>query len=143
VLADPEYTFTAAQEIAGFRSGLGVPLMREGTPIGVLNLWRSHVQPFTDKQIELVATFADQAAIAIENTRLLNELRQSLEQQTATAGVLEVISRSAFDLHAVFKTVGESSVRLCGADKGCAGTARRLGSSRAENGHGRKCSFSP
>jgi len=76
VLADSEYTFSAAQKIAGFRSGMGVPLMRERVPIAVINLWRSHVRPFTDKQVELVESFASQAVIAIENTRLLNELRQ-------------------------------------------------------------------
>jgi GAF domain-containing protein len=117
VLADPEYGASGHQQQAGYRTTLAVPLLREGTAIGVFGLLRDEVNPFTENQIALVENFAAQAVIAIENARLLNELRRSLEQQTATANVLEVISRSAFDLHAVFETVAESSVRLCGADR--------------------------
>ena len=116
--ADPGYTFSAVQELSGLQSGLGVPLMREGLPVGVMNLWRTQVRPFSDKQIELVTTFANQAVIAIENARLLAELRESLQQQTATADVLRVISRSAFNLQAVLTTLTESAARLCAADLG-------------------------
>jgi signal transduction histidine kinase len=124
VLADPEYTYLKPQKLVGFRAALGVPLLREGSPIGIVLVMRRSPQPFNQKQIELVETFADQAVIAIENVRLFEEvqartrdLSESLQQQTATADVLKVISRSTFDLPTVLQTLIESAAKFCDADK--------------------------
>jgi GAF domain-containing protein len=125
VLADPEYRWQGAQKIGGYRACLGAPLLREGNVVGVLFVAKTVTQPFTAKQIELVKTFADQAVIAIENTRLLNELRQrtddlteALEQQTATSEVLKVISSSPANLEPVFQSMLNNALRICDAKFG-------------------------
>src|SRR5262249_15767723 len=122
---DPEYGATDHQRAFGHRTILGVPLQRDGATIGVLNLTRTSVKPFSEKQIELATTFADQAVIAIENSRLFEaeqqptpELAESLEQQTATSEVLQVISKSPGDLEPVFSSMLENAVRICDAKFG-------------------------
>jgi len=124
VLADREYTFSEAHRIAGIRSGLGVPLMRENTPIGVIVLWRKQLHPFTDKQIELVTTFADQAVIAIENVRLFDEvqartgeLARSVEELQALGEVSQAVN-STLDLQTVLSTIVAKAVQLSGTEVG-------------------------
>jgi GAF domain-containing protein len=125
VLADPDYTASENQRLGNYRTILGVPLLRDGEPIGAFIMTREAVRPFNQRQIDLLQTFADQAVIAIENARLFDEvqaktrdLTEALQQQTATAEVLKVISRSAFDLQAVFDTLISSAIELVGGTQG-------------------------
>jgi GAF domain-containing protein len=123
ITADQAYTerdplFIAAAELGGFRTVLAVPMLKETDVLGAIYIYRQEVRPFSDKQIALLASFASQAVIAIENTRLLNELRESLQQQTATADVLKVISSSPGELEPVFQAMLENATRICHAKFG-------------------------
>ncbi|HUQ42697.1 MAG TPA: GAF domain-containing protein, partial [Candidatus Limnocylindrales bacterium] len=116
VLEDPTYTFSDAQRRGNFRAILCVPLMKDGVAVAVISMWRTVPEPFTDDEITLVATFADQALIAFENVRLAEETRHSLEQETASAEILRVISESPTDVGPVLETIARNAVRYCGAE---------------------------
>ena len=121
---DPDYLYKASARLGGYRALVVIPLMREGELVGIFSLGRPEPEAFTESQIKLTQTFADQAAIAVENARLFNEVKartddltEALQQQTATADVLKVISRSAFDLQVVLDTLTASATKLCDGDR--------------------------
>jgi GAF domain-containing protein len=118
VLADSLYEIREAAHVSGFRGSLGVPMIRDGQVIGAIVVVRRQPGFFADSQVQLLRTFADQAVVAIENVRLFNETKEALAQQTATADVLKVISRSTFDLQTVLNALIESATRQCSADQG-------------------------
>ena len=140
VLADPEYTWSEAQKIGGYRAALGAPLLRDGKVVGVIFIAKTRPEPYSDKQVELVATFADQAVIAIENLRMFEEiqartadLQESLEYQTATSDVLEVISRSTSDLQPVLDTMLKAALRTLSVKVGSRCHQARRGSALRGN----------
>src|SRR5213594_2587885 len=128
VMNDPDYGASPDPEVRALwqrsgplgkaRSGIAVPLLRQEEPVGVIGLWRERAEPFTDAQLRLVNTFADQAVIAIENARLFNETKEALERQTAVSQVLKTISQTTFDLQSVFDVVVENGTKLCRGDFG-------------------------
>ena len=115
VYADPEYALGELAAVCGYRSGIGIPILRDGVPIGAIAIARAEAGLFPNRQVELLKTFADQAVIAIENVRLFNETKEALEQQTATSEVLQVISSSPGELQPVFETILENATRICEA----------------------------
>src|SRR5262245_31173468 len=116
VYADPDYALGELAAVCGYRSGIGIPILRDGVPIGSIAIARARIGLFPDRQIELLKTFADQAAIAIENVRLFNETKEALERQTATSEVLKVISSSPSALQPVFRAILENAIRICEAN---------------------------
>src|SRR5262249_30172656 len=115
---DPDYALGELAAVCGYRSGIGIPILRDGVPIGSIAIARAQIGLFPERQIELLKTFADQAAIAIENVRLFNETKEALEQQTATSEVLKVISATPGELEPVFQAMLGNATRICDASYG-------------------------